>query len=63
MPRTGESTKKQREEVDKEYEPVRNPTGIYSGPSKRVAFSDGTFAPVKDKPEQPSRKLPPPNEE
>ena len=27
-------------------DPTRCPDGIYSGPSKRVAISDGTFAPV-----------------
>ena len=33
---------------DAQDDPVRSPKGsIYSGPSKRVAMSDGEFAPVR----------------
>jgi hypothetical protein len=32
---------------DAQDDPMRNPDGIYSGASKRVAITDGTFAPVK----------------
>jgi hypothetical protein len=35
-------------DVPAQDDPTRNPIGsIYSGPSKRVAISDGSFAPVR----------------
>lgn len=63
MPRSVETNKKQRDEIDREYEPSVNPAGIYSGASRRVFFSDGEYAPVKNKPPMPPRRTPPPNEE
>jgi len=31
-------------------DPILNPDGIYSGPSRRVAVTDGTFAPINGMP-------------
>jgi hypothetical protein len=39
-----------RKEPKAQTDPLRNPEGIYSGPSKRVAIQDGAFAEVENMP-------------
>jgi len=37
-------------EPSAQNDPLRNPDGLYSGMTKRVAIEDGTFADVGNKP-------------
>jgi hypothetical protein len=37
-------------------DPLRNPDGIYSGASKRVAIEDGSFAEIGEKPRISGRR-------
>ncbi|GAC1496094.1 MAG: hypothetical protein NVS1B2_15800 [Vulcanimicrobiaceae bacterium] len=52
-----EHAAKARAGKDAQADPLRNPDGIYSGASKRVAMTDGSFAPVNNMPKNTRASL------
>lgn len=55
MPRLSNDEQRNRKGLSAQNDPCLNPDGIYSGASKRLAYSDGAFADVSKAPKD-SRK-------
>ena len=57
MPRLRKSSYGKYQDVpDAQYDPARNPDGIYSGMTKRLAICDGTFAEISNMPKDTRNK-------
>lgn len=56
MPKLGKMQKREMPVAADDV--LRNPDGVFSGPSLRVARSDGTFAPIEGMPKDSRNRAP-----